>query len=236
LISAFKEIVKMKRKIILSILVLCILVALFSTTVMGMGPQPHIDSLSLESNEAVVGAETTLRVDSVEPAGADWQNEQFQIRDPGTTYATMTPNGVFLATAPGTAIVTVEVYDVGRMASFKQDVQITVRDPVIINTQSLPNGQVGVPYVADLEATGPPRIYWDPVTDLPPGLLLVDSGATATIEGTPTASGTYQINVEAANNYTTAHAYFTIQIAEADPQTEPTNTVPATGDSGGHYT
>lgn len=220
----------MKRKIILALLVLCMLLTLLPTTVLaGMRP-PVINSVSVDPTRIAAGTEEMLNVWNVEPYGANYTGDpQFEMVDPGTTYATVTFAGMFLATSPGTATVKVKVYDEERGAYFEQNVQITVYEQIIITTQSLPNGQVGVPYAVDLAATGSPK-YWDwDSAELPPGLDLVDhiDRPTATIEGTPTKSGTYQVTVEASNKYTDCRAYFTIQIAEAatpTPIPTPTST------------
>jgi LPXTG-motif cell wall-anchored protein len=205
----------MKRRIILALLVLCMLFALFPATVMGMLP-PYINSISVDPVRVAAGAEVRLQVWNSEPEGTKWRDARFTINDPGTTCATVTLDGNFLATAPGTAVVTVEVYDEILMGPFTQNVQITVYEQINITTQSLPDGQIGVPYFASLEATGSP-IYWDwDSVALPPGLDLYDWCETATIEGTPTEIGTYQIDIEASNNYADARAHFTLQIAETN--------------------
>ncbi|NMA17194.1 MAG: LPXTG cell wall anchor domain-containing protein [Clostridiaceae bacterium] len=215
----------MKRRRLLALIVLCMLLTLFPTTVLadtGMLPPP-IQSIAVDPIRAAACAEVRLYVWTAEPEGANWWDEQFTIADPGTTNATVTPEGLFLATSPGIATVKVRLYDEGRQGNFEQDVQITVFEPIIITTQSLPDGQVGVPYAVDLEATGSPN-YWDPVNDLPPWLELHEYKGTTTLKGTPTVSGTYQVNVEASNNYTSAYAYLTIQITEAaTPTSAPTS-------------
>ena len=220
----------MKRKIITALLVLCMLLALSPLTVMA-GP-PWIESIYVDPPRCAAGAEVKLRVWNAEPEGSDWSNEQYQIKDPGTTNATVTLDGMFYATSSGTATVKVTVFDIGRGGNFVQDVKITVYEQINITTQSLPNGQVGVPYVANLEATGSPKYWhWDSVTELPPGLDLVDKSETATIEGTPAKSGTYNIYVEASNNFTDARTYFSIEIAPASPDPTSTSTTTTTSTS-----
>jgi len=200
------------------------------TVIAGMLP-PWINSISVDPPRCAAGAEVKLSVWNAEPEGTDWSNEQYQIKDPGTTNASVTLEGMFYATSPGTATVKVTVFDIGRGDNFVQYVEITVYEPINITTQSLPNGQVGVPYVANLEATGSPK-YWDwDSTELPPGLDLVDKRETATIEGTPTKSGTYNIYVEASNNVADAGAYFSIEIAPAAPDPISTSTSPTGTDA-----
>jgi hypothetical protein len=66
-----------------------------------------------------------------------------------------------------------------------------------VATSSLPLGDVGVPYVAQLQSTGgTPPILWSIVSGgLPPGLTL-DNG-TGRIAGTPTMSGTFGLTARA---------------------------------------
>ncbi|NLZ55998.1 MAG: hypothetical protein GX900_04990, partial [Clostridiaceae bacterium] len=206
--------------------------------VLAAGTPPKLTSLSVDPIRCAVGTEVKLEVWTCEPEGADFEDEKYYMRDPGTTNATVTSSGQFIATSTGTATVKVKVFDRGYGEYFEQDVQITVYEPIQITTQTLPSGQVGVPYTALLEATGSPT-YWDwSSAELPPGLDLCDlnKGITATIEGIPTASGTYTITVKAANNDMTADAYLTIHIAPAatptpPPGTDSTETDPSGTDS-----
>jgi hypothetical protein len=65
---------------------------------------------------------------------------------------------------------------------------------VEIATGSLPDGMIGAPYAAQLEAkSGVTPYVWSLVQgDLPPGLALLDSGA---LEGTPTTEGSFTFDV-----------------------------------------
>ena len=60
---------------------------------------------------------------------------------------------------------------------------------------ALASGTTGVSYSASLTATGGVAPYTWSYDALPPGLSLPSNGATATLTGTPTSSGTYSINI-----------------------------------------
>ncbi|MBI5477367.1 MAG: putative Ig domain-containing protein [Deltaproteobacteria bacterium] len=65
---------------------------------------------------------------------------------------------------------------------------------VVIATESLPDGMIGAPYSAQLEAaSGVTPYVWSLVQgDLPPGVDLLQDGA---FEGTPTSEGTFAFEV-----------------------------------------
>jgi hypothetical protein len=80
------------------------------------------------------------------------------------------------------------------------DVTITVVPPVEITTLTLPDGNVGVPYVATVQADGgiPPRTFAVVSGSLPAGLALAADG---TISGTPTGpTGTSTFTVEVTDS------------------------------------
>ena len=64
-----------------------------------------------------------------------------------------------------------------------------------IVTDSFPNGQVGVPFSSQLQVSGgtPPDSVSLKSGALPDGLELLDNG---TIQGTPTAAGDFQFELE----------------------------------------
>ena len=99
--------------------------------------------------------------------------------------------------------------------------------PVAITNVSLPGGAVGVPYSAQLGATGgQPPYNWSLAigsANPPPGLTLYSSGL---ISGTPTSGGTYYFQVQAADAYaTTTNKVFSIAVTAVVPK--PTISSPA---------
>lgn len=86
----------------------------------------------------------------------------------------------------------------------------TAQTPAV-TTATLASGTVGAAYSQALAATGAATIAWSHTGNLPPGL----SRSGATISGTPTAAGTYQITVTATNSYGSASRVLTIAIASA---------------------
>ena len=72
----------------------------------------------------------------------------------------------------------------------------TIVSAPTITTESLPEGTVGQPYTATLEATGN-NIAWSS-SDLPTWLTL--DASTGVITGTPTTAGTYNFTVKAENS------------------------------------
>lgn len=97
------------------------------------------------------------------------------------------------STSAVTSTVTVRVTDRWQATA---EVVVTVPIGVQITTTTLPDGQVGTPYTATLEARGGTAPYtWRVVSgSLPPGLSLSSSG---TLSGTPTATGTASFTVTA---------------------------------------
>jgi large repetitive protein len=106
---------------------------------------------------------------------------------------------------------------------------LTVERAPTIQTASLPPGEPGEPYTAQLVATGGTGTYTWRVTDgaLPHGLTLSEAGA---VSGTPTALGsstfTVQVTDEASATHTRA---LTIEVAEVQALV---NGVPMTGIEG----
>ena len=79
-----------------------------------------------------------------------------------------------------------------------------------ITTVSLASGTQGKEYSAVLKATGTPDIVWN-WTGNPAGLVL--SADTGRISGIPTESGTFKVNISAANISKTARKTFKLVIA-----------------------
>ena len=84
--------------------------------------------------------------------------------------------------------------------------------PVIISS-ALPNAVVGISYLAEFYATGVHPITWTLTSGtLPDGLEFSSSG---TIQGTPSATGTYTFTLQAQNAAGTASASYTLRITES---------------------
>jgi large repetitive protein len=118
-------------------------------------------------------------------------------------------------TESGDHAFTVQVMDgAGRVAT--RSLTLTVEPAPTIQSSSLPFGDVGTPYAAQLQATGGTGAYTWSVTQgaLPDGLSLSPAGA---ITGTPTAVGsssfTVQVTDEAAATDSRA---FTLVIAQVE--------------------
>jgi N-acetylneuraminic acid mutarotase len=74
---------------------------------------------------------------------------------------------------------------------------VAPREPLSIATDSLPDAMVGTPYSATVEARGGAGpVDWTLRQDqLPPGMTSTESGASLTIGGSPTATGTFRFTV-----------------------------------------
>ncbi|MHC4713671.1 MAG: putative Ig domain-containing protein, partial [Planctomycetota bacterium] len=105
-------------------------------------------------------------------------------------------------TAPETANFTVEVVDSANPAdSDQQSLSITINPPPLeITTTTLPDGQVGVAYSQNLQATGGITPYsWAVISgSLPAGLSL--NSSTGEISGTPTTPETANFTVEVTDS------------------------------------
>lgn len=84
-------------------------------------------------------------------------------------------------------------------------------DLPVVTTTTLASGTVGTAYSQALAATGATPITWSHTGALPPGL----SRSGATISGTPTQPGTYQITASASNDYGSSARVLTIAIGAA---------------------
>ena len=83
-----------------------------------------------------------------------------------------------------------------------------VKAPTITTESPLPEGTVGQPYTAPLEATGN-NITWSAI-GLPAGLTL--DKTTGTISGTPTTAGQFPFTVTATNSAGSATKQYTLNI------------------------
>lgn len=131
---------------------------------------------------------------------------------PGVTFANCILSGT--PTTPGIFLIRILVTD-STGATATKDVTITVAPPGLsLVGGSLPDGQVGVAYKANVAATGgvPPITY--SATGLPDGLGMASTGD---ITGTPTTAGQYSVRVTAKDSSVvtapiTVSATYTINI------------------------
>jgi large repetitive protein len=177
---------------------------------------------SLELSMAEVGepyADTLRAAGGAPPYTFDWlppTDLEGLILEPATGALSGTP---LRATSPDgqpdTAMVT--VHDaVG--ASAIANAALGIRPaPLVIATEELPDGQVGVAYEADLAATGGyGNKTWTVVSGtLPPGLNVFDDQSLfgSRVAGTPTTGGTFTFTLEASDDRVQATREYTVAIA-----------------------
>lgn len=86
---------------------------------------------------------------------------------------------------------------------------------------TLPYGVVGNGYSAIINSNGSPNTTWNLVAgSFPPGLAITSAGSSATVEGTPTTTGTYPFTVSATDpqrNGATTSQQFSITIVQMLP-------------------
>lgn len=129
--------------------------------------------------------------------------------DPATGAVSGTP------TAEGTYPFTLRVQDSSTpVKTFSAPFSIDVYAPLQVTTASLPDGVVGVAYSAPIDVVGglPAYAFSLASGSLPPGLTLSAAGS---IDGTPTATGTYGFSVQisdGANPTQTISASFSIAV------------------------
>jgi hypothetical protein len=113
---------------------------------------------------------------------------------------------------------------------------LTIAAPTIaLSPATLPGGTVGVAYSQAITASGGTAPYTYTLTygTLPAGVTLSSSG---TLSGTPTASGTYPITVNAVDNSTGTGPYSTSQIFPLIIGVEPVAPSPTFSTPDGVYT
>jgi hypothetical protein len=116
-------------------------------------------------------------------------------------------------TASGPANFTVKAADITGSATKALSITIA-SNPIAITTTSLPNGQVGTAYSQKLQATGGTGTYtWSITTGALSAGLTMD--ATGLISGTPTASGTANFTVKAADSSGSATKALSITVTPA---------------------
>lgn len=139
---------------------------------------------------------------------------------------TLTPTGSITGTpsSTGTYSARIEVED-NQGVSVSRTMSIAIVSDPIVSTQSLPSGQVGVAYRADLSATGGTApLTWSLTGGvLPGGLTLSPQGV---ISGAPQSSGSFQptFEVRDANGVT---ANTTLSLVVTDNLTVATQQLPA---------
>jgi hypothetical protein len=92
---------------------------------------------------------------------------------------------------------------------------ITVNGALTVTTTSIPNGSVGAPYNATVNASGGSQPYsWNISSgSLPPGLTPNNNNNSLNISGTPTTTGSYTFTVQVTDSQNdTASQQFTIVI------------------------
>lgn len=185
---------------------------------------------SVSSNETIVIAPSALALTNTLPNGTVGVSYSASITATGgtTPYACSItgslPSGLTLSnctvsgipTTAGSYPVTVNVTDAGSPAQNVSSSQTIVISPAVLTlTSTLPNGQVGVPYSSAITASGGTTPYGCTVTGaLPAGLT--QTGCN--VSGTPTASGSFTVNVKVTDAGTPAQnasANQTVVIAPA---------------------
>jgi len=108
----------------------------------------------------------------------------------------------------------------GNVITYSQDIPAPSGTPPTITTTSLPGGTMGTAYNQKLTATGDATITWSIDSgSLPGGLSLSNAGV---ISGTPTATGTFNFTVKAANFKGSITKSLTITIAASSSGGNPT--------------
>lgn len=146
----------------------------------------------------------------------------------GNLDTTTIPNGTYALTAFATFA--------GQTAPVPSaTISITIANivpaqPLVIQTTTIPSATVGQVYNSGLlTATGGtlPYVWSAPTTALPGGLTLQNANNSASIGGTPTTAGTFNITIQVKDNdATTKQQIFTLVINPAPTTTTPppTNT------------
>jgi len=171
-------------------------VMLLAGTSLAQTTVPYISSLNPSSVTAGSGGFylTVMGGNFQSGAYVSWNNAPLQtnFQSSGQLLAIVTQN---LTATAGTAFISVT--NPGGSPSSYASFSIAA-PPVSILATSLPSGMVGTAYAASLVATGGnPPYTWTATGSLPPGLTL---NANGTINGTPTASGSYTVSVRVADS------------------------------------
>lgn len=105
--------------------------------------------------------------------------------------------------------------------------RVAVLEAPTLNSASLPDGEAGTAYQAQIIPTAGTDPLTFSATGLPPGLAL--DPTTGTLTGTPTTTGTFTITLTAGNLIGSATATFTLTVAAASPAPPAPPELPATG-------
>jgi hypothetical protein len=131
---------------------------------------------------------------------------------------TGTISGIPGSQTSGSTSITVQVSDDTGTAEGAFSLKINPHPSVLtIKNDSLPEGMVGAPYTAALDASGGSGDYtWSVISLAMPNGLALD-GKTGAISGTPgrLAEGTASITVQVSDGSTTTKRTFPLQIAQA---------------------
>jgi formylglycine-generating enzyme required for sulfatase activity len=179
------------------------------------GTAPKISTTTLQSG--TVGTAYNQKLAATGGTSITWSIDSGTLPT-GLTLAETTGAITGTPTTAGTFTFTVNAANAA--GDDTKELSITIATPVAptINTATLPDGTVGTPYTQTLAATGTAPFTWslDSGT-LPTGLTL---GATGTITGTPTAAGTSNFTVKAANTAGSDTKQLSITIDGQKPEIE----------------
>jgi hypothetical protein len=178
----------------------------------------HISVINISgvTTTAMAGIPVTL-AGTVNPSNASYQTIIWSVFNAGGTGANIAGN-VLNTTSAGTVTVQATIINGTALGiSYAQYFQIVVNPPSAtvpsIITTSLSNGTAGILYSQTLAAAGTMPISWNIINgNLPNGLTLSNTGV---ISGTPTASGTFNFTVQAANSAGSATRAFAVVINPA---------------------
>jgi subtilisin family serine protease len=139
------------------------------------------------------------------------------------------PSGLILGTPTGAGTFPVHVEARNTFGSASANIVFTITDGTITSASS-GDGVVGAPFAYQITADNNPTGYT--ASGLPPGFRCDPSGL---ILGTPTASGTFPVHVEAKNIFGSASATVVITITEGTisggTTSQPALTISRTGDN-----
>jgi uncharacterized protein (TIGR03437 family) len=204
----------------------------FTMTQGGTVPSPQTVTVEDSNPPAVVSFAATASVAS--PAGGTWLSI---VAPPGGAIGG-TPSSVSVSVTPGslgpgTYTGSVTFYAPAHNNPVTEPVKFIINPqatPPTITTTSVPGGDIGVSYSAQLAATGgtPPYTWAVTSGSLPGGLTLTASGASAgLISGTPNATGTFNFSVTAKDSANNSSAAQPLSIVIAGTPSITTSSLPA---------